>query len=259
MIRRWRYKSPNPYLRRIDHNSLQLSIFTIELGIRRFAIKRGVFNLEKEALLASGIIEKDRLNDYVDKIDYLQKQFIHEIKPTSDPAMRARALFTWLWIEKPKRYKYNGNFLLNNVIDAHLNKDSQSVGNCLGLTVFYNCLLKRMGIEADALYLENAFGIGPHVLTLIQTKNLSIYIENILPEGFDYKGHLSNPSRMRWGDRELVADIYHSLGNEYFEKGELIEALKNYEISIHLNPHHERTHLDKTILLDRMGRMRRQA
>jgi len=195
----------------------------------------------------------------VDKIDHLQRQFIREIKPTSDPVMRARALSTWLWIEKPNRYKSPGNFRLNDVIDAHLNRDSQSVGNCLGLTLFFNCLLRRMGIEADALYLENAFGIGPHVLTLLQTKDFSVDIENILPNGFDYKGHLSNPSRMRWGDKELVADIYRSLGNECFEKGEWTEALKNYEMSIHLNPHHEKTHLDKSILLDRMGRMRSQA
>lgn len=230
----------------------------IELGKRKSAIKRGAFNLEKEALLASGIKEKNRLDAYVDKLDHLQHEFIHEINPTSNPDMRARALFTWLWIEKPNRYKSHGNFRLNDVIDAHLNRDSQGVGNCLGLTLLFNCLLRRMGIEADALYLENAFGIGPHVLTLLQTKDFSIDIENILPDGFDYKGHLNNPSRMRWGDKELVADIYHSLGNEYFEKGEWTGALKNYEMSIHLNPHHEKTHLDKTILLDRMGRLRSQ-
>lgn len=127
--------------------------------------------------------------------------------PSLDPLNKSRALFTWLWIEKPNRYKSHGNFCLNDVIDAHLNKDRQSVGNCLGLTLFFNCLLKRMGIEANAIYLENAFGIGPHVLTLLQSKDFSIDIENILPDGFDYKRHLSNPSRMRWGDRELVADI----------------------------------------------------
>jgi tetratricopeptide (TPR) repeat protein len=115
-----------------------------------------------------------------------------------------------------------------------------------------------MGIEADALYLENAFGIGPHVLTFLQTEDFSMDIENILQDGFDYKGHLNHPSRTRWGKRELVADLYHSLGNQQFEKGEWVKALKNYERSIHLNPHHERTYLDKTILLDRMGRMRSQ-
>jgi len=219
----------------------------------------GTFDLEKEALLASGVKEKDRLVAYMDKLDHLQRQFIHEIKPTSDPVVRARALFTWLWIEKPNRYKPHGNFCLNDVIDAHLNKDAQTVGNCLGLTLLFNCLLRRMDIQADALSLENAFGVASHVLTLIQTKDFSIDIENILPDGFDYKGHLSNASRKRWRDRELVAAIYHSLGNEYFEKGKWTETLKNYEMSIHLNPNNERTYFDKAIVLGKMGRMRSQA
>ena len=235
--------------------TVSIYLYTVELRKRRFIIKKRTFNLEREALLASGIIEKNRLYAYADKIGHLQRQFVHKIKPAPDPVMRARALFTWIWIEKPSRYKSHGNVRLHDVIGAHLNKGSQSVGNCLGLTLLYNCLLRRMGIEADALYLENAFGIGPHVLTHLQTKDFSIDIENILPDGFDYKGHLGNPSRKRWGDRELVADIYHSLGNEYFEKGEWTEALKNYEMSIHLNPHHEKTHLDKTILFDKMGRV----
>jgi tetratricopeptide (TPR) repeat protein len=108
-----------------------------------------------------------------------------------------------------------------------------------------------MGIHAGALYLENAFGRGPHVLTLLQTEGSMIDIENILPDGFDYKGHLDNPSRTTWGDKELAADIYHSLGNECFEKEELTEALKNYEMAIRLNPQYEKAHLNRAILLDK--------
>jgi len=133
------------------------------------------------------------------------------------------------------------------------------VGNCLGLTLLYNCLLRRMGIHADALYLDNAFGIGPHVLTLLQGKESTIDIENILPDGFGFKGHLNDPSRIRWGDRELVADVYHSLGNECFGKGELTEALNNYDMALRLNPRYEKARLNKTILLDKMkmnGRLR---
>jgi tetratricopeptide (TPR) repeat protein len=142
---------------------------------------------------------------------------------------------------------------LNEVIDAELSKKDQPVGNCLGLTLLYHCLLWKVGIHADSLYLENAFGMGPHVLTLLQTEASTIDIENILPNGFDYKGHLNNPSRTKWGDKELVADIYHSLGNECFEKGELAEALKYYEMAIQLNSQYEKAHLNKVILLDKLG------
>jgi hypothetical protein len=183
---------------------------------KRTIIKEGAFNLEDEALLASSINQKNKLAGYKRKLDYLYRKFAHQIIPTSGPVEKARALFNWLWREKPSRYRPQGNYRLSDVIDAQLSKDSQTVGNCLGLTLLYNCLLRKMEINAEALYLENAFGIGPHVLTLLQIEGSLIDIENILLDGFDYKGHLDHPSRTRWGDRELVADIYHSLGNEFW-------------------------------------------
>lgn len=210
-------------------------------------------DFEKEALLTSGIKGKDELAIYENKLHLVLHQFLSEISPVPDPLIKARDLFTWLWKEKPTRYGPHGHFRLSHAIDAQLNKENPTVGNCLGLTLLYNCFLRRMGIRADALYLDNAFGIGPHVLTLLQAEESTIDIENILLEGFDYKGHLNNPSRTRWGDKELVADIYHSVGNECFEKGEFIEALNNYEMAIKLNPCYEKARLNKAILLDRIG------
>jgi tetratricopeptide (TPR) repeat protein len=212
-----------------------------------------LFNLEKESLLASGLKDNRRLVEYRGKLDQLTKQFIGQMKPSHEAVEKASVLFDWLWERKPGRYKPQGHFRLNDVIDAELSKDSRTVGNCLGLTLLYQCLLKKMSIHADAVYLENAFGMGPHVLTLLQTDTSAIDIENILPDGFDYKGHLNHPSRTKWGDRELVADIYHSLGNEYFEKGEFAKALNNYEMAIKLNPQYEKAHLNKAILMDKLG------
>jgi tetratricopeptide (TPR) repeat protein len=212
-----------------------------------------LFNLEKESLLASGLKDNRRLVEYRRKLEQLTKQFIGQMKPPHEPVEKARVLFDWLWERKPGRYEPHGHFRLNDVIDAELSKESRTVGNCLGLTLLYQCLLKKMGIHADALYLENAFGMGPHVLTLLQTGASAIDIESILPDGFDYKGHLNNPSRTKWRDKELVADIYHSLGNEWFEKGELAKALNNYEMAIKLNPQYEKAHLNKAILMDKLG------
>ncbi len=212
-----------------------------------------LFNLEKESLLASGLKDNDRLVEYRGKLDQLTKQFIDQMKRSHEPVEKARALCNWLWERKPARYEPQGHFRLNDVIDAELSNSSRTVGNCLGLTLLYQCLLKKMGIHVDALYLENAFGMGPHVLTLLQTDTSAIDIENILTGGFDYKGHMNHPSRIKWGDKELVADIYHSLGNEYFEKGELAKALNNYETAIKLNPQYEKAHLNKAILMDKLG------
>ena len=210
------------------------------------------FNLEKESLLASGVRDDEWFVQSMQKLESLCRKFIYSVMPPPDPLPRAEALFKWLWIEKPSRYKPQGNYKLNDVIGAQLSEDSQTVGNCLGLSVLYNCLLRRMGIVAEALYLENAFGIGPHVLTVLNIEDSLIDIENILPDGFDYKGYFDDPSRTRWGDRELVADIHHSLGNEFFSRGEFTKALENYDMALHLNPRYERARLNKAIVLDKM-------
>jgi len=211
-----------------------------------------LFNLEKESLLASGLKDNRRLVEYRGKLDQLTKQFIGQMKPSHELVEKARVLFDWLWERKPGRYKPQGHFRLNDVIDAELSKDSRTVGNCLGLTLLYNCLLRRAGINGGTLYLENAFGIGPHVLTVIQIEGSLIDIENSFSDGFDYKRHLDDPSRTRWGDKELVADIYHGLGNEFFGKGESAKALKNYNMAIKLNPQYEKAHLNKAILMDKI-------
>lgn len=211
------------------------------------------FDLIKETLLASSVKEDERIADYIGKLDRLHQQFISEMKATQDSLTKAKALFGWLWIKKPDRYGFHGYYRLNDVIDSQLSRDSQVVGNCLGLTLLYNCLLRRAGIFAEALHLEDAFGRGPHVLSIFRRKKSVIDIENILPDGFEYKGHLNDPSRTRWGDRELVADIYHSQGNEFYEKGNYVEALRSYDRAIELNPLYERARLNKAIVLDRMG------
>jgi len=212
-----------------------------------------LFGLEKNALIASGITKDDLIATYARKLDKLNQQFIHEMNHISDPLTTAKALFDWLWIKKPDRYTPHGHYRLHHVIDSQLSKGIVGVGNCLGLTLLNNCLLQRLRIDAQALYVENAFGIGPHVLTVLEAKESMVDIENILPDGFDYKGHLNDPSRTIWGDQELVADIYHSQGNECYEKGDYSEALKNYDMAVALNPHYEKARLNRAIVLDRIG------
>ena len=212
--------------------------------------------MEEEALLASGIQERSKIAFYLAELDRIYQQFLREMIPPPDPAEKAKALFTWLWTSKPNRYKPRGSYKLSEVIEAQLKGDARSVGNCLGLTLLYNCLLRKINIYAKVLYVENAFGIGPHVLTLLQTEKTVIDIENILPDGFDYRGHHTHPARIRWTDRELVADICHSMANELFGKGNFVEALKNYDMAIAYNPQYEKAHLNKAILLDKMEKGR---
>ena len=217
---------------------------------------KSIFCLGKEALRASGVEERDRVTDYLIKLDVLYHQFIDETPLSSDPSARARSLFDWLWRKKPSRYKPRGSYRLHEVLDSQLEVHVQTVGNCLGLTLLYNCLLRKMAIHADALYLENAFDIGPHVLTLLKTGKEMIDIENIFPHGFNFQHHHNDPSRTSWGDRELVSDIYLSIGNEFFVKGQWNEALARYDRALILNHRYEKAHLNRAIVLAKKGEQR---
>lgn len=214
------------------------------------------FDLVREALIASDLTEEKLIAEYCGKLDFLKEQWIDQEGMPSSVTTRARHLFHWLWEERPNRYQPHGNYRLHHVIDVQIKESTSAVGNCLGLTLLYNCLLSRIGIEAEAVYLENAFDRGPHVLTAITVGDSSFDIENIFPDGFDYPGHRDNPSRTIWGNKELVADMYHSAGNELFEKGDLVEALQNYNTAIELNPEYERARLNKMIVLDRIKLMK---
>ncbi len=213
--------------------------------------------MQKEALKASGVREKEEIVLYARKLDDLYQRFSSETILLPDPSTRARALFEWLWKIKPARYKPQGYYRLNEVLDAQIDPDHLTVGNCLGLTLLYNCLLWKMDITAEALYLEDGFGRGPHVLTSLGIAEPPIDVENILRNGFDYKGHLSNAARVRWGDRELVADIYLSQGNELFEAGEFTQALKSYDAALRFNPRYEKAYLNRLILIDKIKEARK--
>ena len=211
------------------------------------------FRLDRNALIASGLMDENRIASYIEKLDCIYDQVASELDWMTSGMSRARALFRWLWAKKPSRYQIHGPFKLHRVIDAQTSETTQTVGNCLGLTLLHNCLQSRLGVRAGAIYIENAFDIGPHVLSSLEMDNRRVDVENIFPYGFDYQGHLDNPFRVTWGDRELVADIYVSLGNECFEKGELTDALRNYEKALALYPEYEKAHLNKIIVTEKLG------
>lgn len=69
----------------------------------------------------------------------------------------------------------------------------------------------------EALYLENGFEMSPHVLTVLETEESLIDIENVLPEGFNCKGHLDDPSRTRWEIESWLPIFTVPLEMNYFQ------------------------------------------
>jgi tetratricopeptide (TPR) repeat protein len=216
-------------------------------------IRKEFSALEIEALYASGVEDHD-VEFFSHLLNRLKQELIGSITLSEDPTVSAKLVFKWLWDKKPNRYKQKGHFKLSEVVQRQLSEESQHVGNCQGLTVLYNCLMRKIGINVEALHLEHAFGIGPHVLSILIVGQTQIHIENILENGFDYKGHYNKSMITQYGDRELVADIYHSQGNEYFQNEAYDNALRCYNQAIYLNPQYEKARLNKAILMEKISK-----
>jgi tetratricopeptide (TPR) repeat protein len=228
-------------------------------------VKLKLTNLEKQlfnsperglawgALIASGIRTSKGLDRYLLRLDTLCQQ-IEPCATGKDNLNKARAIFDWLWQTKPNRAERKGSFRLTEVIDAQLDPGTEKVGNCLGLTVLYNVLAQKFGLNVKAIHVEDALGQGPHVFSILDTGKETVDIDNIFPNGFDFKGHLANPGRTLWGDVELIADIYHSTGNEFFEQGLHKEAAKSYSKALLLNPKYTKAHLNRALALFLLGR-----
>lgn len=216
-------------------------------------LRSGKIDLAQGALIASGVNNERALAQYLAQIEQLCLQIGAEaISHHGGDLEKAKRIFDWLWRAKPRRYQYQGNFKLTDVLDAQLGEKDE-IGNCLGLTLLYNVLGQRFGLKVRAGQLEDALGLGPHVFTVLYVAGSSIDVENVFPHGFDYRGHLDNPQRQEWGDRELIADIYHSVGNDLFASGKLERSIESYDRALMLHPGCSRAHLNKGIALVELG------
>jgi len=222
------------------------------IELERALLRGEDVGLGRGALIASGVKTRQELKRYLDVIDRVHQAIADTIPTDSDAVEKARGIFDWLWQGKPDRYEPQGSFRLTRVLDAQVGT-SDRVGNCLGLTVLYNVLARRFKLTVRAAYLEEAFGRGPHVLSVLEAGKSTIDIENILPDGFDYRAHRKAGGRIEWGDRELIADIYHSIGNESAASGDWEGAIENYDKSLMLYPRHNRVRLNKGISLVELG------
>jgi tetratricopeptide (TPR) repeat protein len=218
------------------------------------------------ALIASGVQTGEEFDRYLAMIDLLYQRIsdaLFDLLEKGSDSKKAKEIFHWLWRMKPHRYEYGGSFRLTEVLEAQLGGRDRDVkdggrgvvGNCLGLTLLYNVLARRLGLTVGAVHLEDAFGLGPHIFTVLYTGDRTIDIENIFPDGFDYRGHSGASEREEWGDLELIADIYHSVANDFFVSGQWECAIENYDKAIILHPKYIRAHLNKGIALVELGRI----
>lgn len=210
-------------------------------------------DLASAALIASGVTSYRDIVRYTNKIERLCEEINKFVASNDSDVDKARVIFHWLWMSKPHRYKAQGHYKIADVIDAQTGR-ARNVGNCLGLTVLYNIIAQRFDIKVKATYLENAFGRGPHVFSILPAGKSTIDIENVFPNGFAYPGHLNPSERCVWGDEDLIADVYNSMGNDLFAAGKRSRAIECYDKAIFLNPQYKKPYLNKGMALVELGR-----
>ncbi|MEE8374302.1 MAG: tetratricopeptide repeat protein [Dehalococcoidia bacterium] len=210
-------------------------------------------DLARGALVASGARNQAELERYMSRIEGLCQQLPSAVGAGS-ALSKARSLFDWLWTTKAGRNESGGSFRLTEVIDAQVDPRAAKVGNCLGLTLLYNVFAQRLGLDVQAVYLEAVAGRLSHVISTLVSGRKRTDIDNIFPDGFDSKDYLDSPLRIEWGDAELIADVYHSIGWELHEKDRLEGAVVNYSKAIWLNPKYVKAYLNRGIALSMQGR-----
>jgi tetratricopeptide (TPR) repeat protein len=217
------------------------------------------FDFIQEALLASGVPPR-QFDSYRSRLEGLAERIGASLPP--DPVRRASGLFHRLWREKPHRYQPVADFRLHRALENQLRAEREEVGNCLGLTMLYPALAHCLGLgpHLGAVYLASSFvDRGPHVLSILRTPQRTLDIEHVFSIGFDFRGHLENPAREEWSERDLVAETYVADGNFCFDSRHLSGALEKYDSALVLRPGSYKALVNRGTALAAMGRVEEAA
>ncbi len=188
---------------------------------------------EEALLIVSGVETPEELESYKEKLGQIDSRFRKWLKSkgaigglidkdymTLD---RARYLFEYLWLSKPKRH--GSGYSLTSAIHRQLDSDiNRTVGSCVGLTALFTVLCMRENITVFVLASDD------HVLNRVKCGGVSVNVENTDPDGFDKK--LDDNSYYELSPSLLAAAILDSRGIEQEKEGKLEGALDSFTRAI---------------------------
>jgi len=236
---------------------------------------------EEELLIVLGTSE-DKIPEYKAKLDLLEAEFEVYMEqkdiPYYEPEKLAKGLRDFLW--KDKKERYNGNFLLPDVINAQLSiDDKKKVGSCVGLTALYWVLGSRLGLKQSVLLSPNH--IYSRVILDDESSRTLLDLENTRPSGkinfnyyFDAKefgieglvvATLFNRSQKRKKEGNFYAALddltlnlkFEALKDESYYSSSILkfdmeiyeDALKDINVALELNFKKDNFHYLKGLIL----------
>lgn len=168
------------------------------------------------ALIASGVTEADRRQQYRKQLDALETEARRALaEATTDRAMADQLLRFLHGRAMAKGYE-SKQTLLSAVLDA-------GRYNCVSSAVLYNVLGRRLGLDVRAVEIP-ATSMSGHVFSVLRAGGAVIDVETTNKLGFNPQGKRERPdgegydpkkdrgNRREIGDRELAAVIYYNRG-----------------------------------------------
>jgi len=200
---------------------------------------------EEELLLVLGANE-DKVPEYKAKLDLLEAEFEDYMEqnniPYYDAKKLAEGLKDFLW--KDKKERYNGNFLLPDVIDAQLSEVQEKVGSCVGLTALYWVLGSRLGLRQSVLL--HPRHIYSRIILNDDSSRTLLDLENTRPSGkinFDYYFDAKE-----FGIEGLVSATLLNRSHKKKEEGNLFGALDDLTKNLGFEALKDQTYYSMSIL-----------
>jgi len=144
-------------------------------------------------------------------------------KSGSDPSI-GKVLFNYLLTKKKERY--NGNFLLSDVI-LNLSLPQEGIGDCVGLTSLFSVMALREGMDVSILYSRN------HVMPSIHDGRRSVAIDLTKDEGYDL---VVDERFVHRNIKDLICGVLIRRALVHESVGNIEETIRDHAKSIALNP-----------------------
>jgi tetratricopeptide (TPR) repeat protein len=215
----------------------------VELFADIAAEKLAKWSFAEMALIASGVTEAERRQQYLKQIDALEAESRRALAEATTERAKADQLLRFLHAGAMAGGYEGKQTLLSGLLDAKRY-------NCVSSAVMYNVLGRRLGLEVRAVEIPATFLSG-HVFSVLRAGGAVIDIETTNKLGFNPQGKRERPdgegydpkkdrgNRREIGDRELAAVIYYNRGVELSKAKEYHAAIVMYFRALALDPANE--------------------
>lgn len=203
-------------LEKVSGQKHALAPVEVELFADVAAGKLAKWSFAEMALIASGVTDADRRQQYRKRLDALEAEARKALAEATTERAKADQLLRFLHGAAMAKGYESKQTLLSAALDA-------GRYNCVSSAVLYNVLGRRLGLDVRGVEIP-ATSMSGHVFSVLRAGGAVIDVETTNKLGFNPQGKRERPdgegydpkkdrgNRREVGDRELAAIIYYNRG-----------------------------------------------